>query len=30
MSFRGSNAANIKYNDTSYDQKRTWVSRLLA
>ena len=30
MSFRCANAANIKYNDTSYDEKRVWVSRLLA
>ena len=30
LSFRGANAANIKYNDTSYDDKRRWVSRLLA
>ena len=30
MSYRSANAANIKYNDTSYDEKRVWVSRLLA
>ena len=30
MSYRGANAANIKYNDTSFDEKRGWVSRLLA
>jgi hypothetical protein len=30
LRFRASNAANIKYNDISYDAKRVWVSRLLA
>ena len=24
------NAANIKYNDSDYDEKRVWISRLLA
>ena len=30
LRFRASNAANIKYNDTDFDEKRLWVSRLLA
>lgn len=30
MSFRAANAAKIKYNDTDFDEKRVWVSRLLA
>ena len=30
LRFRFSNAAKIKYNDVSFDEKRVWVSRLLA
>jgi hypothetical protein len=30
LRFRAANAANIKYNDVSFDDKRIWVSRLLA
>ena len=30
MRFRAANAAKIKYNDTDFDEKRVWVSRLLA
>lgn len=30
LTFRANHAANIKYNDTEFDQKRVWVSRLLA
>ena len=30
MRFRAVNAAKIKYNDTDFDEKRLWVSRLLA
>ena len=30
LRFRISNAAKIKYNDVNYDEKRVWVSRLLA
>ena len=30
MSFRAANAAKIKYNDAVFDEKRFWVSRLLA
>jgi hypothetical protein len=30
LRFRAANAANIKYNDVGFDDKRVWVSRLLA
>jgi len=30
LKYRAANAANTKYNDTTYDEKRLWVSRLLA
>lgn len=30
LKFRAANAAKIKYNDTDFDLKRLWVSRLLA
>lgn len=30
LRFRAANAAKIKYNDVSFDDKRVWVSRLLA
>ena len=30
MRFRAANAAKIKYNDTDFDEKRLWVSRLLT
>jgi hypothetical protein len=30
LRFRPINAAHIKYNDTEYDSKRAWVSRLLT
>ena len=30
LRFRVASAANIKYNDVSFDEKRLWVSRLLA
>ena len=30
LRYRPTNAANIKYNDPDYDEKRRWVSRLLA
>ena len=30
LRFRATNAANIHYNDTEFDAKRVWVSRLLA
>jgi len=30
MSYRAANAAKTKYNDTDFDEKRVWVSRLLA
>ena len=30
LRFRATNAAHIKYNDTEYDLKRVWVSRLLT
>ena len=30
LRFRAANAANIKYNDVSFDDKRVWVSRLLS
>ena len=30
LRFRPNNAAHIKYNDTDFDEKRRWVSRLLA
>jgi hypothetical protein len=30
LRFRVANAAKIKYNDMSFDEKRVWISRLLA
>jgi hypothetical protein len=30
LRYRVANAAKIKYNDVSFDDKRVWVSRLLA
>ena len=30
LRYRLTNAASIKYNDTDYDEKRRWISRLLA
>ena len=30
LKYRLTNAACIKYNDSDYDEKRRWVSRLLA
>lgn len=30
LRYRATNAANIKYNDPDFDEKRLWVSRLLA
>ena len=30
LRYRLTNAASIKYNDTDYDEKRLWISRLLA
>jgi hypothetical protein len=30
LRFRFSDAAKIRYNDVSFDEKRVWVSRLLA
>ena len=30
LRFRPTNAAHVKYNDTEYDSKRVWVSRLLT
>ena len=30
LRYRVANAANIRYNDVSFDEKRVWVSRLLA
>jgi hypothetical protein len=30
LRFRATNAANIHYNDTEFDAKRVWISRLLA
>ena len=30
LRYRTANAAKIKYNDVSYDDKRVWMSRLLA
>ena len=30
LRYRVANAAKIKYNDVSYDDKRVWVSRLLS
>jgi hypothetical protein len=30
LRYRATNAANIHYNDTEFDAKRVWVSRLLA
>ena len=30
LRYRLTNAASIKYNDTDYDEKRRWISRLLV
>jgi len=30
LSFRTANAANTKYNDTDFDPKRLWVSKLIT
>ncbi len=30
LRFRMANAAKIRYNDVGFDEKRVWVSRLLA
>ena len=30
LQYRLTNAASIKYNDSDYDDKRRWISRLLA
>jgi len=30
LRYRLTNAASVKYNDTSFDEKRRWISRLLA
>ena len=30
LRYRLTNAASVKYNDTDFDEKRRWISRLLA
>ena len=30
LKYRLTKAANVKYNDSDYDDKRRWISRLLA